>query len=144
MWPLINSWEERVDPFRELERLHRQFNGGAGSRSRFSTEYPPLNVRGNAETVYVSAELPGIDPSKLDLTVTGNALTIAGERSPETIDENDVVYRSERPSGRFNRTVRLPYDVDNDQIGARYEKGVLTITLPRSEATKPRKIQVQS
>ncbi len=144
MWPIINQRDRRVDPFHELNRLHQQVNrlfDGAGSSG---SSFPAINVRGNAEQVVVSAEVPGIDPDKLDITVSGNTLTFEGDRAAEELTEKDVVYRRERPAGRFVRTVRLPYEVDQDRITARYEQGILRVTLPRSEATKPRKISVEA
>jgi HSP20 family protein len=145
MWPNINRWEHRMNPFAELDRLQRQMNqlfDSTSGRYRVS-DFPAINLEGNDEKVHVTAEVPGIDPANLDLSVTGNTLTIKGERADLDQQEGDVLYRQERPVGRFMRTIRLPYEVDNSGIEARYEHGVLHITLPRSESTKPRKIQIQ-
>ena len=144
MWPIINQWDRQVDPFHELNRLHREVNRLFDGAGPGGSSFPAVNVRGNAEQVVVSAEVPGINPDKLDITVSGNTLTLEGDRVVEELSEKDVVYRRERPTGRFVRTVRLPYDVDQDRITARYEQGVLRVTLPRSEATKPRKIAVEA
>jgi HSP20 family protein len=144
MWPILNSWEMGTDPFRELQRWQRQVNRLFDGPRGLSREFPAVNVWGNANEARIAVEVPGMDPEKIDLTVTGNTLTIEGERPAESVGEKDVVYRRERLDGRFMRTVRLPFEVDHDQIAARYENGVLYVNLPRSEATKPRKIQVQS
>lgn len=143
MWPVMSRWETGLDPFSELNRLHRQMSRVFDGAAR-ATEFPPLNVWGNAEEVRMAAELPGVDPDKIELTVTGNTLTLEGERPAEKFGEKDEVYRRERPVGRFVRTIRLPFEVDNDQIAARYEQGVLKVSLPRHESTKPRRITVQS
>ena len=144
MWPVMNRWGLEADPFSELRQLHRQvsrlFDGGGGA----SPEFPALNLWGNADEVRVAVEAPGLDPEKIELTVNGNVLSIEGERPADEVGENDVVYRRERLAGHFHRTVRLPYEVDNDRISARYVNGVLHISLPRSEATKPRKIQIEA
>lgn len=144
MWPVINRFEQGLDPFAELNRLQRRMNQMFQSSLSSSAEFPPVNVAGTADEVVVSAELPGVNPEKLDLSVEGRVLTLSGEHAAEQRDENWVVYRRERPSGSFMRTVRLPFDVDPDRISARYEHGILRVTLPRSEAAKPRKIQIAS
>ena len=144
MWPVMNRWELETDPFRELQQWQRQMNRLFDGGRSVSRAFPAVNLWGNADEVRVVAELPGVDPGKIDLTVTGNTLTIEGERVPEAAGEQDVVYRQERVNGRFLRTLRLPFGVENDKIEAHYESGILRITLPRSEETKPRKIQVQA
>lgn len=144
MWPVMSRWELEADPFGELHRWQRQVNRLFDGSRGLDRDFPAVNVWGNANEARIAVEMPGMDPAKIDLTVTGNALTIEGERAPESVGEQDVVYRRERPDGRFLRTVRLPFEVENDKITARYEHGVLHITLPRSAATKPRKIQVQT
>ncbi len=144
MWPVMNSWDRRLDPFSEISRLHREMNRLFDSHERRAADFPALNVYGNAEEVRVVAELPGIDPNQLNISVTGNTLTVEGERAAAERQEQEVVYRQERPTGRFVRTIRLPYEVEADQTKARYENGVLQMTLPRSEATKPRRITIQS
>ncbi len=144
MWPVVSRWELDADPFLELQRWHRQVNRLFDGGRTYKREFPSVNVWGNADEARVAVELPGVDPDKLDITVTGNTLTIEGERPVDTVGEQDVVYRRERVNGRFLRTLRLPFEVDNNKIAARYVNGILRISLPRSEETKPRKIQVQS
>ena len=144
MLPVMNRFEYQADPFTELNRLHRRMNRLFQTAIDRSTEFPPVNVHGTEDEVVVSAELPGVDPDKLDVTVEGRVLTLSGERPAPAGDDKQVVYRQERSTGAFMRTVRLPFDVNNEQIAARYEHGILHITLPRSEATKPRRIQIAS
>jgi len=144
MWPAINRWDVGVDPFSELNRMHRQMGRLFDQDDPRGARFPAVNVRGNSDEVRVSAELAGVDPAKIELTVTGDTLTIEGDRPADQLGDNEEVYRRERLAGHFVRTVRLPYEIDNEKIAARYEHGVLKITLPRSEAAKPRRIQVQS
>ncbi|MBX9580998.1 MAG: Hsp20/alpha crystallin family protein [Gemmataceae bacterium] len=105
---------------------------------------PLLNVWEDENALYVEADLPGIDPAKLDITVAeGNHLTVGGERAvPEVAGA--VWVRQERPAGKFARSVGLPALVDADKVEAKYENGVLRLTLPKHEAAKPRKIQVKA
>lgn len=144
MWPVMNRIEYRLNPYAELNRLQRRMNQVFESSLSSAAEFPPVNVAGTADEVVVSAELPGVDPAQLDVSVEGRVLTLSGKHTGEPRDESWTVYRQERPSGSFMRTVRLPFDVDPDRIAARYEHGILRITLPRSEATKPRKIEIAS
>lgn len=135
----------RRDPFGDLvhefnrmsDELNRLFNG------RPIPGGPALSLWADEQNVYAEADLPAMDPAKIEVTVTeGNQLTIQGERSaPEA--SGAVWVRQERPFGRFTRSVTLPVMVDADKVDARYEDGVLRLTLPKSEAAKPRKITVK-
>ena len=135
-----SSW----DPFAELRTLQREMNRVFETRGTGATAYPALNLWSNSEEAVVTAELPGVDPGKVDINVVRNQLTIEGEREAEVPGEDVVRHRSERGAGRFTRTIRLPFEVENDQVKATYKHGVLTISLPRAEATKPRKIEIAS
>lgn len=105
---------------------------------------PPLNVWEDDHALYVAADLPGLDPATIDVTVTeGNQLTIQGERAAPDI-QGAVWVRQERPVGRFARGVALPALVDADKVEAVYADGVLRLTLPKHEAAKPRKVQVRA
>ncbi|MBA4067865.1 MAG: molecular chaperone Hsp20 [Isosphaera sp.] len=103
----------------------------------------PLSVWEDEHAVYAEADLPGVDPAKLEVTVTeGNQLTVQGERTPPEVAGAAWV-RQERPFGRFTRAVGLPALVDADKVEAKYADGVLRLTLPKHEAAKPRKIAVR-
>ncbi len=105
---------------------------------------PHLNVREDDQAIFVEVDVPGIDPANLDITVTeGNHLTIRGERPASNAPDAEWV-RQERPSGAFHREIRLPSLVNADAVQAKYEAGVLKLTLPKHEAVKPRKIEVKS
>ena len=135
----------RRDPFRELwtevGRISDEVNRYFGPRS--SVVGPAVNVWSDENHVYAEADLPGVDADKIDVTVTdGNKLTITGERILPPA-ENAVWVRQERSAGTFSREFVLPVVVDPDRVQAKYENGVLKLTLPKSEAAKPRKINVQ-
>jgi HSP20 family protein len=103
----------------------------------------PVNVWEDDQALYVEADLPGVDPAKLDLTVTeGTHLTVQGDRPAPAVTGAAWV-RQERPIGQFVREIELPALVDADKVEAKYENGVLRLTLPKHEAVKPRKIQVK-
>jgi HSP20 family protein len=103
----------------------------------------PLNVWEDEQALYVEADLPGLDPATIDVTVTeGTHLTVQGERPAPAADRTGWV-RRERPVGKFSRSVVLPTLVDTDKVEARYVDGVLKLTLPKHEAVKPRKVQVK-
>lgn len=105
---------------------------------------PQLSVWEDEHAVYAEADLPGVDPAKLAITVTeGNVLTVQGERPAPEIPGAAWV-RQERAFGKFTRAVRLPTLVDADKVEAKYTDGVLRLTLPKHEATRPRKIVVKS
>jgi len=141
-WTDARTWS----PFGELRALQREMNrlfdgyDGGTSISRF----PALNAWGNSDQVVVNAELPGLEIEDLEINVVNNQLTIKGERKSDKPAEDAVCHRSERGVGSFVRTVRLPFAVENDKVAATYRDGVLSITLPRQEATKPKRIEIKA
>jgi HSP20 family protein len=105
--------------------------------------YPAINITEDNDAYYVSAELPGVKSADMDLNVTANQLTLAGERriSEEAADAR--YHRREREAGRFSRAVSLPGDIDPDGVKARLVDGVLSVTIPKAEKAKPRQIDVR-
>lgn len=125
------------------EELARLFHRGASFVTP-APAGPALNVWEDENALFVEADLPGLDPAKIDVTVTeGNQLTVQGERAAPEI-AGAVWVRQERPAGRFTRAVTLPALVDADKVEATYTDGVLRLTLPKHEAAKPRKVQVRT
>jgi HSP20 family protein len=140
IWPMTRV-SVPVNPFNEFGRLYRDMDRLFGDYSGRTT-FPAVNVWGDENEAVVSVEIPGVDPKDVKLSVEENILTIDGERKAETFGESDIQVRRERPTGRFTRSLRLPFEVEADKIIARYENGLLNVRLPRREATKPRKIEI--
>jgi HSP20 family protein len=132
-----------MDPFREIQRAQSDLNRLFGVlRLQSSGETPPLNIWTGLEGAIVAAEVPGVAPEDLDITIRRDVVTLRGVRKPEPIDDGAVAQRRERVLGAFARTIVLPFPVDGDKASARFERGVLTLTLPRPEEDKPRQIKV--
>lgn len=105
--------------------------------------FPALNVWEDDENLYAEAELPGFTMNDLELYVSGAELTIKGGRKSEPA-ENVTYHRRERGVGVFGRVLRLPVDIDADKVEASLRNGVLSITLPKAAAVRPRRIEVKS
>jgi HSP20 family protein len=134
------SWRPLREFQEELLSVRERF--AAGDRPALASSYPPVNIWGDSNKVYAEAELPGMQLDHLEIYVTeGNLLTIQGERRQRDLDKG-VWYGQERGFGQFSRTIMLPVIVDADKVEARFEHGVLLVTLPKNEAAKPRRISV--
>jgi HSP20 family protein len=132
-----------------MDRLRREMDKlfdtalPRGQRPR-TAPFPAINVYTNKdEGILVTAELPGVSPDELAISVTGDTLTLSGSRQPEALPETAQYHRRERGFGTFNRTFQLPYSINKEKVGATMQHGVLHITLPRAEAEKPRQITVR-
>jgi HSP20 family protein len=125
----------------EVDRLFESFLGEPAWSHRKAL--PLLNAWETDEALHVEAELPGFKMSDLDLQVVGNQLTIRGERKPAEENDKLVYHRQERVAGHFERTLRLPVEIDAAKVEASFQDGVLTVTLPKAAAAKPRKIEVR-
>jgi HSP20 family protein len=106
--------------------------------------FPPVNVTQDNDRFYVRAEIPGIDPKDLSISAIRNRLVISGARQIAKEHERVSYHRKERAEGSFDRSLTLPAEVDADRVEARYTDGILTVTLPKAEAAKPRQIKVNS
>jgi len=126
----------------ELEQMLSGLREHAG-RMFGGEEYPPVNVYAKGENLVVTVELPGMRQEDIELSVTGNTLAIKGERKPEVAPDGVRYHRRERKYGAFVRAIQLPEEVDADKAAASYGAGILTVTLPRAEAARPRKIEVR-
>lgn len=134
-------WTNRI--FEHMDRLFGPIGLDTPAPAGRPAAYPPLNVWEDDDNLYVEAELPGLSADAIDVAVAeGDQLTIAGERKPCRPDAG-VRVRQECGYGRFTRTVTLPTMVDPDSVEARYEAGVLTLTLPKSAAARPKRIEVR-
>ena len=103
---------------------------------------PALDVREDKDSFVIRAELPGLKREDIDVSLQDGALVISGERKFEKAEEGVEVHRQERYYGKFQRTLTLPEPVAADKVKADYKDGVLTVTLPKTEEAKPKKIDV--
>jgi len=115
-----------------------------GRGTFFGGEAFALDMYETDNDVIVEAPLPGVKPEEIDIQVNGNVLTIKGERKEEKKEEEASYVYQERSFGSFCRSVTLPTDVDVDKADAAFEHGVLTLTLPKSEAVKPKTIKIKT
>lgn len=106
--------------------------------------YPAINIFGNEERLVVTSEVPGVSLADLDISVEGRTLNLKGKRTAAVPGEGECYTCEERTNGEFERTVGLPYEIDSSKVEAHYEHGMLRLNLPRSEATRPRKIAVRA
>ncbi|MBF0551579.1 MAG: Hsp20/alpha crystallin family protein [Deltaproteobacteria bacterium] len=136
-----------VNDFIRLQReVNQLFSGVTESPgvnlTRTSGVYPALNLSEDDENLYVRAEIPGIEPEQVDLLIEGDNLTIRGQRTIPDADKKVNYHRRERESGYFRRVLTLPTTVDHSKVAATVKDGVLTITLPKAEAVKPKQIKI--
>lgn len=134
----------RWTPARDMQRFQEELDSLFASRSGSVYSYPAVNVWTSDDDVMVSAELPGMELENLEIAVQGETLTIRGSRPRQQLKEDETFQRRERLCGNFSRTLQIPFRVDADKVEARFNKGVLTVKLPRAEADKPRKIAVKA
>ena len=141
----------RFDPFREMNQLRRAMDRAFDDTlERRYADFDQnvsalaLDVLENEDAYLVKATIPGIDPNDLDITYNNDTLTIQGEMKQDEEQDGERYHLRERFYGKFYRQVRLPSSVNANAIQAHYEHGVLTLTLPKSEEVKPKKIAVQN
>jgi HSP20 family protein len=121
----------RWDPFREVS---------AYTDEREMTFYPTFDVRETKDTYLFKADIPGVKEEDLDISITGNRLTISGRRESEERKEGETYYSIERSYGQFNRSFTLPDGVATDDIRAEMKDGVLTLVLPKRPELQPKRI----
>jgi HSP20 family protein len=141
-WPGPRRWDPFRDLQREVGRLLQTLEPIPSWRS--PRPFPAINLYDAGDRYILTADLPGMAPDELDLSLTGETLTLRGERRrPEGV--NDESYRrQERPFGRWSRSVTLPERIDAAGVSAQCSQGVLVVHLPKSEDVKPRQIPVTS
>ena len=131
---------DEVDPFallrRRMDDMFEGFLHGFDLRpfeSRSGVFSPSIDVVENDKDIRISAELPGMEEKDIDVSLSRDSLTIKGEKREEKEDKGKGYYRMERSYGSFSRTVPLPSEIDQDKVKATFKKGVLTVTLPKTE-----------
>jgi HSP20 family protein len=132
-----------LDPWRELRQLHDQVEHVfADLASPGSAEFPPIDVWSGEEGLILHAQLPGVPPDGIDISVVGQTLTLKGERPGHDSGDGSGYHRREREEGRFVRTIQLPFPVEGDKVRARSRNGTLEVELPRAASDRPRRIAV--
>jgi HSP20 family protein len=133
----------RFDPFREITRFSNVFGDSLGNTEGFGF-LPAVDIRQGAEhSLVIEADLPGVPKDGVSVRIENRTLTIKGERKRETTETEGKLQRTERAFGTFVRSFALPETVDTSKVQADYKDGVLTVTLPRAEESKPRSIEVK-
>jgi HSP20 family protein len=137
-------WRGWADPFGELNRIQSEMARllGPARRALLEREFPPVRVATNDDGALLQALVPGVAPEKIEVTVHGDTLSLKGEREAPAPAEGATWHRNERRTGRFARTVTLPFEVDPERVEARFENGVLEVRLPRVASQRPRKIEI--
>ncbi|HUP29386.1 MAG TPA: Hsp20/alpha crystallin family protein [Usitatibacter sp.] len=149
MYPSLTRFPaELLADFEGLQRHFEQVFGARGPssiRAAGRGAFPAINMGVTADAVEIFAFAPGLDASRVDVSVDKGLLTIAGERPATLPPESDKVsvYANDRFAGAFRRVVSLPEDVDAGRVEASYRDGVLKIVVPKRESSKPRRIEIK-
>jgi HSP20 family protein len=134
-------------PLSDLRRLNQMldatFNGWPLTATATAAWAPPTDIFEDADGVKIVAELPGLKPEEVKITLENHTLTIRGEKKQATQEKATRVHSFERSYGQFERAFSLPLSADLDRVSANFEHGVLTVTLPKAEKAKPRSIEVK-
>ncbi len=144
----LTSWRRGIDPVGELDRLQNEINRlfdydyGANGGLLDRAVSPALDVVEDDNTFTVYMDLPGVEEKNVDVSIASNVLTIKGTKELPELGEDVKVYRREEWEGSFQRTLSLPHSVDTQKVQAKMKNGVLTVTLPKREETKPKQIKV--
>lgn len=142
---LSNPWSSA--PPSAFDQLQREMNelfervGVTGARR--GVVFPPVNLYESADSYVLTAELPGLGPNDIEISIEGSRVTLRGERKIEHPSDASL-HRVERQSGRFRRTIDLPVEVDADKAQATHRHGVLMLRVPKAEKNRPRKIAIQA
>ncbi|HZH34778.1 MAG TPA: Hsp20/alpha crystallin family protein [Pyrinomonadaceae bacterium] len=143
----------RYDPFRDLRTLQDEVNrlfsssfsrSGAGEDQMMRGAWnPSVDIFENKDQIVLEAELPGMKPEDVEISIENNVLTLHGERRFEKKDENDNFHRVERSYGSFTRSFTLPPTVTSENASAEFQNGVLKLTLAKREEAKARRIEIK-
>jgi HSP20 family protein len=135
----------------DLDRIRNEWNsffdrflGGLPGPWREGDLWPTLDVTESRENYTVTVELPGVDKKDLDVTIEDDVLIVRGEKKKESEEKDESYHRVERSYGSFSRSLRLPGKVDPENIKAKFKKGVLTLTVPKPEEERGRKIEIKA
>jgi HSP20 family protein len=142
----------RWEPAREINSLQQEMNRlfstffdapTAGNGTSARRWIPAMDLVETDDHYVLMADLPGLSQDDIDLEFEGDVLTLSGERRSEHAERNEGYYRLERATGSFSRSLTLPEGVDPDAVEATFDKGVLTVRIPKPEQRKPKKVAIQ-
>jgi HSP20 family protein len=143
----------RWDPFRDLVRIEDELGRLFGRTFDWVEPFrpgargswmPPMDVYETEDEIVATLELPGIEPGDVEVSVEDSTLTVSGKREFTSDVKEEDYHRLERRYGSFTRAITLPQTADTDKVQARFDKGVLTVEVPKVERAKPKKIQVKA
>ena len=143
----------KYDPFREMRSLQDEVNrlftssfprGGGDNDLMRGAWSPQVDIFENQNEIVLEAELAGMKPEDVDISIENNVLTLYGERKFEKKDEGDNFHRVERAYGNFTRSFTLPSTVSSESANAEFENGILRLTLAKREEAKPRRIEIKT
>lgn len=143
---LLDNWFPFFDVEKTLSEMDRMFDAVGrplGIRSVPRGTFPAINVYNSRDEAVLVAEIPGVEPGDLDISVQNDTVTLKGKRS-EKADPKDRYYRRERAQGEFMRTVTLPAPINPETVRAEYKDGVLKVHMEKAEQAKAKKIQIHS
>ncbi len=135
------AWSPLLRLHDDMSRLFEGFFEDMPDARPYGAGYPALNTWEDGDSAYVEAELPGLGMDDLEVLVSGNEVTINGQRKIDAA-QGATWHRQERSQGRFSRTLSLPWEIDADKVEAKLQDGVLTVRLPKCESCKPKKVKV--
>ncbi len=149
----LTTWKpfRELTPFKEFERVRREMDrlwdsfleGGLRKRGEEGEWLPSLDVAETKNELVVKAEVPGMDPKDIDISLSDGVLTIKGEKRQEKEEKEADYHVVERSYGSFMRSVQLPKEVQSDKISASYKNGILRIALPKSEEAKKKEVKIK-
>ncbi|HEY7820899.1 MAG TPA: Hsp20/alpha crystallin family protein [Vicinamibacteria bacterium] len=149
-YSLYQPWgAEASSPFdqlrREMDALLNRFGGASASPSEWQGVFPAVNLYETSDAYMLTAELPGVEPDDIEVSIQGSTVTLSGERRIDYAGQKEVsLHRRERQDGSFRRAFQLPVAIDGDKIEAVHRNGVLMLRLPKSPESQPRQIAVQA
>ena len=136
-----------ANPLAEFRAFDEMFDRMLGTPHRVGPSHPgqgllPVDVVERDNALFVKAAVPGVDPEHIDIQIESNVLTIAGELKSDYEDTEAKVYRREYSYGKFSRSIRLPEDLDLENVSAEFNHGFVTVTLPRMAQPTPKTLRV--
>ncbi|NJP08193.1 MAG: Hsp20/alpha crystallin family protein [Leptolyngbyaceae cyanobacterium RU_5_1] len=142
-WQEIDVLRRQFDElFDELTPISRGISRGAVAKPNGVAWTPAIEIKSTDTDITLRVELPGIEAKNLDVQVSHDTVSIAGEYKSETRTEDQQIFRSEFRYGSFQRVISLPTPVQNDQVNAEFKDGILTLTMPKVEAERPKVVKV--